>query len=193
MRHKMQYLEAGELLKVLTEAKRKGTREHCMFLMAYHHGLRASEIARLTLDSVKGGKLNVRRLKGSLHTIQPIVGHNNPLLDEKRVLQSWLQDRGDADQSRILFISRQGSGLTRQQVRNLFEDVAMRAGIESGRRTPHILKHTLASHLIRNGADTAYVQQALGHADPKSTLSYTHITDNEAAVVKNAVLGRVFA
>jgi site-specific recombinase XerD len=189
----MQYLETAEILRVLTEAKKRGLREHCMFLLAYRHGLRASEIARLLVTDVRCGQIDVRRLKGSLHTIQPLYEHDNPLLDEKLVLAAWLRERGDADQSKMLFISRQGSGLCRRQIYNLFEDVAFKAGIEPGRRNPHILKHSLASHLIRNGAEVAFVQQAMGHRDAKSTLSYTHITSKEAAVVVNRVMGSIFA
>ena len=189
----MQYLQTDELLRVMGEAKKAGAREHCMFLLAYRHGLRATEISRLTVADVRGGNINVRRLKGSLHTVQALQTHANQLLDEKRSLAAWLTERGDADGSAILFTSRQGSGLSRRQVYNLFNDIAFRAGIEAGRRNPHILKHSLASHLIRHGANVAYVQQALGHADPKSTLSYTHITQTEASAVVSNVMNAVFA
>ena len=188
-----EYLKPNELLSVLAEAKKKGPREHCMFLMAYRHGLRATEISQLTVDDVRGGKVDVRRLKGSLHTVQPLYSDTNPLLDEKRALAAWLKARGDADGSVFLFVSRQGSCLKRRQIFNLFEDVAFRAGIEHGRRNPHILKHSFCSHLIRAGASVAYVQQAAGHKDPKATLSYTHINQEEAAAVVSSTLGSVFA
>jgi site-specific recombinase XerD len=188
----MLYLEADEVLAVLSQARQKGSREHCMFLLAYRHGLRATEIAKLKVTDVQDGELNVRRLKGSLHTVQLLQSHTNPLLDEREVVARWLQDRGEADGSVLLFTSRQGSGLTRRQVYNLFSDIAAKAGINRGRRNPHILKHSLASHLTRNGVHVAYVQQALGHRDPKSTLLYTHITDREAAVVLSSALSKIF-
>src|SRR5258707_7020670 len=81
----MKYLKPHELLKVLAEAKKHyGVRELAMFCLAYHHGLRASEICKLLLADIKDGAIDVRRLKGSLHTIQPLKSHDNPLLDEKR-------------------------------------------------------------------------------------------------------------
>jgi site-specific recombinase XerD len=189
----MLYLETAELLKVLTEANKRGAREALMFCLAYRHGLRASEIARLTVDDVQNGSIDIRRLKGSEHTIQPLYEHEIPVLNEVKLLAKYLRERGDADGSRVLFISRQGSGLSRQQIYNLFADCALAAGIEAGRRNVHILKHSLASHLIRNGASVAYVQQLLGHKDAKSTLCYTHITQKEAAVVANKVMGSIFA
>lgn len=189
----MEYLTKDELLCVLARAKEQGSREHAMFLLSYRHGLRASEVAALTLNDVRGGRIDVRRCKGSLHTTQRLAPHTNPLLDEPSVLKAWLRERGEADGSRFLFTSRQGSGLTRRQVYNLFEAVAIRSGIEAGRRNPHILKHSLAAHLIRAGAGVAFVQRALGHADPKSTLGYCHISDDEADVVSDQTLGKVFA
>jgi type 1 fimbriae regulatory protein FimB len=189
----MNYLKPAEVLKVLESAKKNGAREHAIVLLGYKHGLRASEIARLTLDDVRGGQINVRRLKGSLHTIQPLASHANPLLDEPTVLKAWLRERGYADGSQFLFTSRQGSALSRRQIYNLFEDAAIRAGIEKGRRNPHILKHSLASNLLRGGASVAYVQIALGHVDAKNTLRYTNVNDEEAAVVTGQTLDAIFA
>jgi site-specific recombinase XerD len=189
----MSYWTPTETLKVMEQARKVSRRNHLIVLMAYRHGLRREEIAQLTLADVRDGQIDVRRLKGSLHTIQPLYSDANPLLDEKRALTTYLRERGDADGSRFLFISRNGSGLKAKAIYNLFEDAAFNAGLPAGRRNPHQAKHALASHLIRNGASVAYVQQALGHKDPKSTLSYTHITQTEAAEVVTSVLGAVFA
>jgi site-specific recombinase XerD len=189
----MNYLSPVELLRVLSEAKKHGSREHCAFLLAYKHGLRASEICKLTLDDVRNGEINVRRCKESLHTVQPLQSHDNPLLDEKRALTAWLRERGDADGSAMLFTSRNGSGLSRQQIYNLFYDIAMRAGIDKSRRFPHICKHSLGAHLVRNGVGLAYVQQALGHKHISSTVRYTHITAAESAEKVGEVMNRVFA
>jgi integrase len=115
----MNYLTPNEVLSVLAEAKRHGAREHCMFLLAYKHGLRASEISMLTLADVQNNAIDVRRVKDSLHTVQPLQSHDNPLLDETIVLKAWLRNRGDAD-SQMLFTGRNGSGISRQQIYNLF-------------------------------------------------------------------------
>jgi site-specific recombinase XerD len=189
----MNYLTPNELLTVLAQAKKHGAREHCMFLLAYKHGLRASEISLLTLADVQGHEIDIRRLKDSLHTVQPLKTHANPLLDEVAVLKAWLRERGDADGSQILFTGRNGSGICRQQIYNLFYDVAMRAGIDKSRRFVHILKHSLGSHLVRNGVGLAHVQQALGHKHISSTVAYTHISQAEAAVKVADVMSSVFA
>src|SRR5215469_7798492 len=144
---KLEYLTHDELRKVLATAAKYSCREACMFTLAYGHALRASEIAALTLDDVRGGKIACRRGKKSEHTIELLRSH------EIDVLARWLRERGDGDGSVFLFTSRQGSRLTRQQVYNLFRKVAELAGLGEGRVNPHILKHSYASHMIRLGVD----------------------------------------
>jgi site-specific recombinase XerD len=189
----MEYLKPTELLKVLQVAKKHSAREHCMFLLTYGHALRASEIASLTLADIKNGRVNCVRGKSSEHTVEDLRENQNPLLDEKLALAAWLRVRGEADGSMFLFTSRQGSRMSRQQVYNLFRKCAELASIEEGRVNVHILKHSYASHLLRNGADLAFVQKACGHKHISSTVRYTHVTGVEAQVVSNRILDRVFA
>ena len=189
----MEYLKPQELLKVLQVAKNHGAREHAMFLLGYGHALRVSEIASLTLADVRNGRINCVRGKSSEHTVEELRENRNPLLDEKQALADWLKERGEADGSVFLFTSRQGSCLKRKQVYNLFRKCAEIAGIDEHRVNPHVLKHSYASHLLRNGADLAYVQRACGHKHISSTVRYTHVTTSEAQVISNKVLDRVFA
>lgn len=188
----MEYLKPSELVSVLAEAKKRGSREHAMFLIAYRCGLRASEIANLSLDDIQDGKITVRRLKDSLTTVRRLESHDNALLDERKALQAYLRERGDADGSRMLFISREGSGLSRSQVYRLFDDVAYRAGIDKARRHPHILKHSLGAHLVRQNVSIAYIQKSLGHKHLTSTQVYLGVTDSEANDQATVALGKAF-
>ena len=193
----MEYLQPNELLKILSYAQKHGSREHCMFLFGYAHALRASEIASLTHEDVRNGRIRCNRGKGSQHTVEELREHANPLLNEKLTLAAWLRERGDGDGSVFLFTSRQGSRLTRQQVYNLFRKCVELAGFDGPngllRLGPHQLKHAYASHLLRNGADLAFVQKALGHAHISSTTKYTHVSTSEAHAVSTRILGNVFA
>jgi len=189
----VEYLQPNELLKVLEYARKHGAREHCMFLLGYAHALRVSEIASLTLNDVRNGRIRCNRGKGSQSTVEELREHQNPLLNEKLVLASWLRERGDGDGSVFLFTSRQGSCLKRKQIYNLFRKCVELANIDVAAFGPHLLKHSYASHLLRNGADLAFVQKALGHAHISSTTRYTHVTTSEAQVVSNRILGNVFA
>jgi integrase/recombinase XerD len=188
-----EYLQPNQLLKVLAIAKKRGAREHAMFLLAYAHALRASEIATLTLTDVKNGRIRCARGKKSETTTEDLRENQNVLLDEKMVLAAWLRVRGEADGSLMLFTSRQGSGLTRQQVYNLFRKTLELAGVETAHKGIHLMKHSYASHLIRNGANLAFVQKACGHRHISSTVRYTHVTTPEAQSVSNKILANVFA
>src|SRR5260221_3934512 len=134
----MEYLKPSELLKVLEYARQSGPREHAMFLLTYAHALRASEIATLTVEDVRNGRIRCARGKGSQNTVEELREHAHPLLNEKLVLAAWLRERGDGDGSCFLFTSRKGSRLTRQQVYRLFRHCAELAGIEARRVYVHM-------------------------------------------------------
>lgn len=188
------YLTESQMLNILKVARDEyGPREHAMFLLAAMHGLRASEIVNLQLTDVQNGVIDVRRLKDSIHTVQPLQTHSNALLDEPSALATWMLERGDGDGSVFLFTSRQGSALSRRQIHRLFEAIAIRAGIPAGLRNPHQCKHFLASTLIRQDVSLAHVQQALGHKHISSTVRYTHISQREASEKVAQVMGAVFA
>jgi type 1 fimbriae regulatory protein FimB len=188
----MKYWQPTELLAVLAEAKKKSARNHLIILLAYKHGLRATEVCRLKLEDVQDGRIDVKRLKGSLLTNRPLESDENVLLDEKRALAAYLRERPDTG-SIFLFTSRLGAGMTRDAVGDIFEDAAMRAGIERGRRNPHMAKHTLGSLAHRAGVGLLDLQQLLGHKDIKATSMYTHVTQDEAHAVAKSKLGSVFA
>ena len=111
----MNYLEPAELLSVLRAAKARGAREWGMIVLAYKHGLRASEVCNIRLDDVdlKNGSITVERLKGSLRTVQAMTEHRGePLLNELKALREWLRERPD-DGSDFLFVSQKGGRLDR--------------------------------------------------------------------------------
>jgi site-specific recombinase XerD len=83
--------------------------------------------------------------------------------------------------------------MTRDAVGDIFEDAAMRAGIERGRRNPHIAKHTLGSLAHRSGVGLLDLQQLLGHRDIKATSMYTHVTQDEAHVKAKSAMSAIFA
>ncbi len=175
----MEHLTEKELLSVLKAAKEQSIRDWAMILVAYKHALRASETANLKLDDLKDGCLDIRRKKGSLHTIQPLFPHKGePLLDEVKALRAWLRARPE-DGSKALFVSQKGGALSREQVHRIFKAVCERAGIPKGKRFVHILKHSRATHLV-GGMDVALLRQLMGHENIQNTMIYAHASDKQA-------------
>ena len=191
-RGRMVILSPQEMLALLKAAKNRSTRDWAMILLAYRHGLRASEVCGVKLADVdlKAGSISIRRLKGSLHTIQPLYQHRGqPLLDETAALRAWLRNRPD-DGSDYLFTSQKGGKLGRTQFFRNFQTVAESAGLEVQKRHPHVLKHSLASHLVSGNANLALIRQALGHRSISSTMQYIGTSDGQAAeALQKALMG----
>src|ERR1017187_9825300 len=140
----MVHLEPAEVLAVLRAAKARGAREWAMILLAYKHGMRASEVCNIRLDDVdlRNGSIMVERLKGSLRTTQAVTEHRGePLLNELKALREWLRQRRD-DGSDFLFVSQKGGRLDRSQFFRLFQSIAAAAGLPPEKRHPHALKHS---------------------------------------------------
>lgn len=179
----MIHLEPAEVLSVLRAAKANGARSWAMILLAYRHGLRASEVCNLRLDDIdlKNGSIVVNRLKGSLRTTQAVTAHRGqPLLDEVKALRAWLQKRPH-DGSDVLFTSQKGGRLDRSQFFRVFRSVAAAAGLPPEKQHPHVLKHSLATHLVSANVNLALVKMQLGHKSINSTLRYVSTTDRQAS------------
>ncbi len=193
-RGQMTFLTPEETLAVLRVARERSTRDWAMILLAYRHGLRTSEVCGLRLADVdmKAASISIRRLKGSLQTVQPLYQHRGqPLLDETAALRAWLRKR-PADGSDYLFTSQKGGKLDRTQVFRLFQTVAKIAGLPVEKRHPHVLKHSLASHLVAGNVNLALVRQALGHRSINSTMQYVGTSDGQAAEAAQAALMNLF-
>src|ERR1039457_1795058 len=97
----MNALTYDELLEVLKIARGHSTRNWCMVLTTFSHGLRASEVCNLQMSDLTDGHLTIKRLKGSKLTVHQLIPHRGqPLLDEVKAFKTWLAERptdcGDA-------------------------------------------------------------------------------------------------
>ena len=146
-------------------------RDHALFLTAYRHGLRASEIGMLQRADVdlKRGRITIQRLKGSLSGIYPMQP------DEQKQLRSYLQSR--KDQSPYLFVSNRNVPINRRTLWVLMRDYSETAGIPASKRKFHALKHSIATHLLDAGADLSFVKDWLGHANIQNTTIYAQMTN----------------
>jgi len=177
----MKALTQDEILKVLKAAS-DSPRDHAMILLAFRHGMRASEVCGLELKDVdlRNGEVTIRRLKGSLKTTQPLADvQGQPLLSEKRVLRAWLADRGNHP-SKYVFVSQKSGHIHRSQFYRLYAAAAEKAGLPADKRHPHVLKHSLGVALVEANVNLAIIKQALGHKSIASTAVYTVPTDEMA-------------
>jgi type 1 fimbriae regulatory protein FimB len=179
----MQALTQREVLSVLKFAS-DSKRNQVMILLAFRHGLRASEVCGLKTSDIdlKNGTITIRRLKGSLKSTQDLLDHTGePLLCEKRLLRAWLGERETyRDASDYLFLSQKGGKLDRSAFYRLFQQIAKRAGLPAGKQHPHCLKHSLGYFLVEQGVSLPSIQQTLGHKSLASTGVYLKVTDDRA-------------
>ena len=189
----MKSLTQTEILAVLKAAS-DSARDHAMVLLAFRHGMRASEVCGLELKDVdlKNGEIVVRRLKGSLRTTQPLADlQGQPLLSEKRVIRAWLAERGQHP-SKYVFTSQKSGKIHRSQFYRIFSSAAEKAGLPEDRRHPHVLKHSLAVLLVESNTNLATVRIALGHKSIQSTVVYAQPSDQTAGKAVLAAIGSSF-
>ncbi len=147
-------------------------RDKAIFLVAYRHGLRASEIGLLRADD-----LDLKRLRIMLHRLKGSLSGEHPLqTDEARALKAWLKHR-DTD-SPILFPSRRGLPISRQMLDVLMKSYGEEAAIPKDKRHFHVLKHSIATHLLDAGAELRFVQDWLGHSNIQNTVIYTALVSH---------------
>lgn len=138
--------------------------------LLYASGLRISELLSLPRDALKNDKpMMVIRGKGGRERLVPI---SESARDAALALQAVDAGR----ESPWLFPGRDPKrALTRQAFDKILHEVGLQAGIEPARLSPHVLRHSFATHLLAHGADLRALQMLLGHADIATTQIYTHV------------------
>lgn len=151
-----------------------GLRDRSMLEVLYATGLRVSELVGLRIfsTSLTDGVVRVMG-KGSKERLVPLGEEaidwlGNYLRDSRPTLLA-------GKSCDHVFVSRRGSGMTRQMFWRIVKQYAMTAGIPAASISPHTLRHAFATHLLNHGADLRVVQMLLGHADISTTQVYTHV------------------
>nr|MBA2645232.1 tyrosine recombinase [Pyrinomonadaceae bacterium] len=165
--------EIEQLLSAPDTSTVKGVRDRTMIELLYATGLRVSELVSLTMAQVDvdQGVLSCSG-KGSKQRRVPIGRSALQWLQKYRSARRHLLNGKESD---ALFVAAGGRRLTRQNVWAQLKKHAFNAGVRGV--TPHVLRHSFATHLLEHGADTRTVQALLGHSDLATTQIYTHVTN----------------
>lgn len=168
--------EAAALIKAACGYEgAEGARLVCLLELLYGAGLRVSELVSLPVAAaMRDPRFLIVRGKGGKERLVPLGA------PARRALDAYLRERGrflrPRETSPYLFPSRGAEGhLTRRRAAQLLKDVAVKAGIDPSRLSPHVLRHAFASHMLAGGADLRSLQEMLGHADIVTTQIYTHV------------------
>jgi integrase/recombinase XerD len=188
------YLSEGEVEQLLEAADYQGGRDGlrlvAMLELLYATGLRVSELVGLPLSALsRDGRMLVVRGKGGKERMVPLNEPASDAIDAyKEVRESFLPKGRKALGERWLFPSRSKQGhLTRARFGQMMKELAVAAGLEPRRVSPHVLRHSFASHLLAHGADLRSLQQMLGHSDIATTQIYTHVLEERLRqLVENA-------
>ena len=165
--------EIDRLLAAPDPAKPVGLRDRAMLELLYATGLRVSELCRLELSQVEqdSGVLRVTG-KGNKQRLVPFGQSAGEAV--ARYLELGRPEVLKGRASRFLFVTARGSAMTRQGFWKLLSGHGRKAGIFRD-LTPHVVRHSFATHLVEGGADLRSVQIMLGHADISTTQVYTHV------------------
>lgn len=168
----MQYLTPEEIKAIVREIS--NDRHKLMVLVAYNHGLRASEVINITGADIRGGHVFVRRLKGSNPTLQPFIPNTDKELDEADRLTALAGKIGPTEK---LF------SITRNGFYKLMRRAGEKAGIPNLKRKlcPHSLKHSCAMQLIKKKIGLEELRIFLGHSSLSSTGFYVKVSDEVAS------------
>ncbi len=173
------FIPESRMADVITDVNKHADSDDCstvrdalIVAMFYGCGIRLSELIGLNRNDFSDDYRQVRILgKGDKERIVPLI---EPL---RRILIRYLllidRQKSCNSQEKALFLTQKGARISRSAVRRIVEQALGREGVQ-GKKSPHVLRHTFATHLLNHGADMREIQELLGHSSLQATQVYTH-------------------
>lgn len=170
--------QVHELISAPFPVTTLGFRDKAILELLYGSGLRVSEVVALEVTDIfdRESYVRVKSGKGKKERIVPLSTHCVTAI--KAYLEN-LEGKNKPGSKGILFLNASGSPLTRQGVWFLIKQRLLACGLPVELASPHVLRHSFASHLLSNGADLRVIQLLLGHENITTTQIYTHVSRSE--------------
>lgn len=158
-------------------------RDKAILEILYSSGARVSEVVAINVNDVAvvaagGEEIRIVKLrgKGGKERVVPLGSYSVKAIDDYLVrVRPLLASKGSTGKSEALFLNQRGSRMSRQSTWQIVVDAAKHIGLREG-ISPHVLRHSFATHLLDGGADIRVVQELLGHSSVTTTQIYTLIT-----------------
>jgi integrase/recombinase XerD len=152
----------------LLEIMRPSVKEYALLCTLAYTGMRVGELCSLTVDNLDFNQKTIRIRSGKGDKDRVVI------LDERveEALKAYLSTKKKPTER--VFISRRGERMTEETVQRIVRACAKKAGIARP-VTPHVLRHSLATHMLRHGADIRVIQRILGHSSIATTQIYTYV------------------
>lgn len=191
----VEFLESEDLNRFLSAPKGDGLpalRDKAILETLFSTGIRVSELCSLDRDKIDTNRGEFR-VRGKGNKIRVVFLSDSA----KEHLKKYLKNRIDADPALFIRIPKNNSfgkfenlRLTPRSIQRIIKKYAIAAGIVGKKVSPHTLRHSYATNLLRNGADIRSVQVMLGHSSITTTQIYTHITDKQLKEVHKQFHGK---
>ena len=160
----------------------EGIRIYTILEILYASGMRISELINIKISDIKDTNFIIIRGKGNKERLVPLNNAANTAINRYKIVHKqgskWLFP-GDARRTRS------DKPITRQRVGQILKELAVKVGIDCNRLSPHVLRHSFATHLLHNGIDIRILQELLGHSDISTTQIYTHINHKKLQEIIN--------
>ncbi|MCD6595681.1 tyrosine recombinase XerD [bacterium] len=169
----LDFAQANKAMELPDTSKPLGLRDKAVMELLYATGIRRSELVGLNLDDVDFPQMRIKVFgKGSKERIVPFNESAKNAMEEYLSRARPLFDKSGS--AKALFLTRNGTRVSPQDVYKIVRKYLTQ--VTDGKRSPHVLRHTFATHLLENGADLMAIKELLGHESIATTQIYTHTT-----------------
>lgn len=172
--------ETVTLLKMPAGTDFQSQRDRAILELFYSSGLRVSELVGVNVGEIQEESGVLRVLgKGRKERLVPVGGMALQSIQDYMIVRATILRTTPGEP---LFINRQGGRLTVRSIERLVKKYMLLSGIQK-KITPHMLRHTFATHMLNHGADLRGIQELLGHSSLSTTQQYTHVTIDQLMAV----------